>query len=331
MHKRNLFFVAAALGSASLVSSFTGCSSSSGSPASPDSGTESDTGTVADSGTTEDSSTPVEASTADTGTTPPATDGGDASVATLDCTKGTGPTGTPILASNTASVQNVTADGQVLFYDSSAKTLNSVPIAGGTPVSISPYDNSGLYVSGKVAVWSHGAAPATGATAPYIGPLLTSVSGAASKTLSLAAYQSTIGGGYVDISFDGNYALYTTNAAAKTADIVVSAPDGTNPVTLVTGAVYNGTDCDPQIHFVPGTDTAVVAYCTTSPVDATALTNTITAYSGAGFATTKTFTTSGFFGYSFDKPAGSTPATQIAFTTKRRPVRAVAHRRHARR
>jgi hypothetical protein len=308
MHNRNIFFTAAALGSACLVSSFTGCSSSSSSNnPTPDSGTESDSGTVADTGSPlQDSSTTSEASNPqDSGTS--SADGG------LNCLTGTAPTGTPILSSVTASVQGVIGSDTVLFFDSSASTLNSVPIAGGSPTMISAYDNSGLLISGNVVLWSHNPTAAT-ATAPAFGPLLSSVSGAAAKTVTTAAYQSGIGNGYIDVSSDGSLILYmtTTAAAPTTANIVVSAPDGTGAVTLVPNVVYsasaNGTLCTPNARFVG--NTVVAAYCTTAPT--TQMESTIAQFHVTGGAPIQTFTTAGFFGFSIDNP--KTP-TQISYLT----------------
>ncbi len=304
MQNRTLFFTAAALGSACLVSSFTGCSSSSGSNAAPDSGLASDTGTTGDTGTVgDDSSTPTEAGAPDACTS----DGG------LSCGCGVAPSGTPILKSSTASVQGVIGNTTVLFLDSQAMTLNSVPIAGGTPTSIGPYDNSGLFISGNVVLWSQ-APVAASATAPSYGPWLTSVGGAAAKALAPQAYISAVGGGYLDVSSDGSLILYmTTTAAAPTvANIVVSAPDGTGAVTLVPNVTYTSSStstlCAPNARFVG--NSVIAAYCTGTPT--TQLQATIAQFPVTGGAPTQTFSTAGFFGFSIDNP--KTP-TQISYLT----------------
>ncbi len=307
MHNRNTFFAVAALSSACVVSSFVGCSSSSGNNNNPDSGTQSDTGTQGDTGTSpDDSSTGGEGSTADTGTAP-TPDGG------LNCNTGTKPAGTPILSSASASVQGVIGSSTVLFYDSSALTLNSVPIAGGTPTNMSAYDNSGLLISGNVVLWSHNPTAAT-ATAPTYGPLSASVGGAASKTLATEAYYSGIGGGFIDVSSDGALVLYMTipTATSTTANIVVSAPDGTGAVTLVSNVLYSasasGTLCTPNARFVG--NSVIAAYCTTAPT--TQLESTIAQFAVTGGAALQTFTKAGFFGFSIDNP--KTP-TQISYLT----------------
>jgi hypothetical protein len=302
MHNRTLFFAVAALGSASFVSSFTGCSSSSSNNNNnnnntQDSGTASDTGTTVDTGTGgDDSSTPTEA-------------GGDGGL----CSTGVAPSGTPILSSSNASVQGVIGNTTVLFLDDQAHTLNSVPIAGGTPTTVLSYDNSGLFISGNVALWSQ-APVAASASAPSYGPWLTSVGGAAGKTLAPQAYLGTVGGGYLDVSSDSSLILYvTTTATAPTvANIVVSAPDGTGAVTLVPNVTYtsssNGTLCAPNARFVG--NSVIAAYCTGTPT--TQLEATIAQFPVTGGSPTQTFTTAGFFGFSIDNP--KTP-TQIAYVT----------------
>jgi hypothetical protein len=308
MHNRNLLLSAAALGSACLISSFTGCSSSSGGSPAPagDSGTASDSSTV-DTGTPGDSSTPTDSSTGDTGTSAndSGTEGG--TTATLDCTSGTFPTGTPIYATTTSSIQGVTSDGQVLLYDSSG-SLSSLPIAGGTPTMISAYDNSGLYVSGSVVFYSHNVST----TSPVTGPVLEWTSAGGPQTLTTSGtaegWQSSIGGGYIAVSTDGNYIAYTDNASGTKADVYVATSAGANATKLLSGVYYNGTDCNLDLQFAG--DTLVVGYCPSEPGDASALAATVAAYSGATWTTVQTLSSAAFYGLSVNK-AG----TMVAYTT----------------
>lgn len=299
MQNRTLLFATAALSSACLLSTFAGCSSSS-SPNSPDSGgTQEDSSTPVDSGSpTGDSSTPSETGAGDTGTTP-TNDGSTEAGPTLDCTGGVAPQGTKLLASTTQTVQGVTSDGQIILYDTSAKSLSAMSLASpGTPTMINAYDSTGLGVSGKVLYYFGGMSTAT----PAIDGLSVWTAAGGNVSLSSAAWDID---GSVAISSDSNWIAYTKNATATKADIWVAGTDGSNAQALVTGARYD-TYCNIELQFVGSA--LVVSSCAGG--DGGPLQATITAYSGTGWGTTQTFSSAAFYGYSSDK-AG----TMLAFVT----------------
>ncbi len=299
MQNRTLLFTAAALSSACLLPVFAGCSSSSGSnnPA-VDSGTSEDSGASnMDSGITpQDSSPPSETGAADTGTT--MHDGGTDAGPTVNCTTGVAPAGTKILSSSTQTVQGVTSDNQVILYDTSAKALAYLPLAGGTATMIDAYDNTAMGIVGTVLYYYHGASTAT----PPIDALSIWTAAGGKHTLATAAY--LVGGNFA-VNTASTFVAYTDNATPTHADVYVAGTDGSNPTALVTNARYDAS-CQPDFAFVG--DTLVVASCTGG--DGGADQATITAYSGAGWATQTTLATSVFYGFSANK-AG----TMIAYAS----------------
>ena len=307
MHNRSLFFTAAALASACVTSAFVGCSSSSSSnPNNPGDGGTNEASPTPDSGGDEITMTTEAGS--DSGT--PENDSSAASETGMSgCMTKVPPSGTPLVATSTATVQGVTSDGQVVYLDSAAKKLSAVPVAGGSPALIGPWDNSlgAIYTSaagGAVVYWNGASQKA----APYFGTLTVWTAASGARNVAAAkSYLSGLGQGYVDISPDGTRILYTDNATTTSVDIWVSGVDGTNPHKLVTGA-SNGASCSPNVKFV-GTS-AVVAYCLGQPDAAGSLNATLAAYDGTTGALEQTFTTVGFTGFS-----GNKAGTQIAYVT----------------
>src|ERR1700722_11653158 len=223
MQNRTLFITVAALSSACLVTSFVGCgSSSSGTNPPVDSGAGTDSSTETDSGTGQDTGTPSEAGTGDTGTTPPADGGTPEGGGTVNCTNAVKPTGTPLVPSSTLTLQGITTDNQIILYDTAAKSLSAVPLTGGTPAAINPYDQTGLGTVGKALYYLHGASTAT----PAIDTLYVWTAAGGNHELAAAAYD--IAGG-IAISSDGNFIAYTSGATATTADVYVAGTDGSNP------------------------------------------------------------------------------------------------------
>jgi len=304
MQNRTLFITVAALSSACLVTSFAGCgSSSSGTNPPADSGAGTDTSTGTDSGPVEDTGTPSEAGAGDTGTTPPADGGSPEGGGTVNCANGVKPTGTPLIPSTTLTLQGITTDNQVILYDTAAKSLSAVPLAGGTPAMIDPYDQTGLATVGKVLYYFHGASTAS----PAIDTLSIWTAAAGKVELAPAAYDAA---GTLAISNDSSIVVYTKNATATHADIWWATTNGSNNMgtALVTNTVFDA-NCQPSFQFAGNTNILVAAFCPTlgdgGPEQAT-----LEAFSGASFGTTQVFSTAAFFGFTTDKTG-----TQVAYTT----------------
>ena len=219
------------------------------------------------------------------------------------------PTGTQLVKSATSVSEGVTKDGQVIYYDTVSKKLSAVPVAGGTPALVGAWDNSSFVETGpnyNVALYWNGA---TQTTPPAFGALSVWTAAGGNHVIASASYA-----GFVDVSSDSKYIMFFDNGTTTTADVYVANTDGTNKTKLVSNVSYSATatatSCNPSIKFIG--DYAVVAYCTAGVVsDAGNLGATITAFSGATWATTTTFATaSGFTGFN-----GSKDGTQIEYVT----------------
>lgn len=300
--KTRTLFVAAALASGALTLSFVGCgSSSNNSNPGTDSGTsgeggENDSSTV-DSGSSGDSGSKGDSST----TTDSGTKGDSGMMA--NCTP---PSGTPLVASSTVSVQGITSDDQVIYYETSAKHLHAIPAAGGTDVDLGAWDaGQTVVINGKVALFWQGTAAQT--KAPAFGKLFAFTAAGGVHQIATSAWAAF---GTYDVTSDGASILYTDNATLATGDFKAAAIDGTGATTLQAGVNYSANPCVPFSKFIGSM--AVLGYCGTAPADAgTSLFGSITGYSGTGWATKKPFAVlDAFTSFSGDK-AG----TQIAYVT----------------
>jgi len=235
------------------------------------------------------------------------------------------PQGKQILASATATaiVQGVTSDGQVLYWDNATQHIGAVPVDGGTPVDVGPWDQAGggwpvVYTSRDVALYWSGQSPpgeagnqlwawtrANGAIElaadTWIGP---------PANLGTCPFLSPgLGAGYatVDVSPDSAYVAYFDGAAVTDAGLVVgnvsvSGSDGSNPTVLVPGWIQG--NCTPMIEFIG--DYLVVSYA----VDG--LNGTIAAFGPApNWQNVQTFTTTS----STCLFAGDTAATHLTYAT----------------
>jgi hypothetical protein len=257
----------ASLAGVCLVSSGYGCgSSNSNSPG--DGGTGGETSSGGSSGGSSGSSS---------GGLPTGDDGGGdtGSETGMPCTSM--PKGTQVLASATASIQSVTSDGQVIYYDAPSLTLSAVAVTGGSPTSLGTFNSASgaLFTAGKVAAFFTGL---TQTTAPAYGPLTVYTAAGGPKKVSTSSYYGAPGNGAFDISADGSFVLYTDNATATSADIYVAGTDGSHATKLVSGASW-GQFCSPVLRFIG--DYAVVGYCTAQPDAGTSPVATIAAYSAA--------------------------------------------------
>lgn len=289
-----------------LASAFPGCGSSSNGNSGSDAGqggdTSADTSSGGEAGDDGSSDASEEGSSSSSG-------GDDSSGG---CSATVMPQGMQIVASSTDSVQGVTSDGQVIFYDASKKNLYSVPLAGGTPALVDAWDMSQsiIFTSTTVALYWNGAMQTTGAH----GALSVWTAAGGAKALGTQSYVSVPGGGYTDVSPDGSLVLYTDNATTTSADIYVAGSDGSNKTKLVTGASI-GTNCRPVLRFAG--DTPVVSYCTSQPDAGTTLNATVAAYSGPTWQM-QTFTDVGFYGFSVGSvPSGDggAPAYSVEYVT----------------
>lgn len=300
--RTGLLFSGTALLGLCLVSAFPGCgSSSNGNKSSTDGGqmgdSSNDSSSGGDDGSSGDASEAGSSSSSggDTGTT---------------CTASVMPQGMQVVTSVTDTVQGVTSDGQIVFYDGSTMKLNAVPLAGGTPKVIGPWDKSQnlIFTSNKVALYWNAASQTTSAH----GALSVWTAGGGAQALGTQSYFNAPGGGYVDVSADGSLVLYTDNVTAGTVDIYVAGSDGSNKTKIVSAA-STGANCRPVVRFAG--NTPIVAYCTAQPDAGTTLAATIAAYSGA--TATQTFTTAdAFYGFSVGSVTnGGTTTYSVEYVT----------------
>lgn len=304
--KTGLLFSGTALLGLGLVSAFPGCGSSSNGNGGSDAGQMGDTSandSSSSSGGGDDGSSDGndESSSGDTGVT---------------CTATVMPQGKQILANPTVTVQGVTSDGQVIYYDGTTQKLNAVDIAGGgTPTTLGPWDKSQslIFTSNKVALYWNGATQSTAAH----GSLSVYTAAGGMQTLGTQSFFSGVGGGYVDVSADGSLVAYTDNVTTADADIYVAGSDGSNKTKLVSAASV-GANCRPIVRFAG--NVVVVSYCLAQPDAGTMLTANVEAYSGApNWQTKQTFASGdGFYGFSLGPiPAGDAGASgyNIGFLT----------------
>ena len=289
--KTGLLFSGTALLGLCLVSAFPGCGSSSNGNNASDGGQTGETSTDSsgsssggDDGSSGDAN---EESSGDTG---------------VSCTATVMPTGKQIFASSTVTVQGVTSDGQVIFYDGNTQKLNAVAIGGGNPSVMGSWDKSQsvIFTSNKAALYWNG----TGTQTTNVkGALSIWTASGGNQALGTASFFSAPGAGYVDVSADGSLVIYTDNVTSANADIYVAGTDGSNKVKLVSAASY-GTNCRPVVRFAG--NTAVVSYCTAQPDAGTTLTANVEAYSSAPtWQTKQSFATGdGFYGFSLGPIAG---------------------------
>ncbi len=287
--KTGLIFSGTALLGLCVVSAFPGCGSSSN-------GNSNDGGQTGDTSSNDSSSS---SGGGDDGSSGDANEEGSSGDTGTTCTAKVMPTGKQILASATVTVQGVTGDGQVIFYDGGTQKLNAVAIGGGTPSAIGKWDKSQslIFTANKVALYWNGA---TQTTSPH-GTLGVWTAGGGPQTLGNASFFNVPGGGYVDVSADGSLVLYTDNVTTTTADIFVAGSDGSNKKQLVTAASI-GTNCRPVLRFAG--NTPIVSSCATQP-DAGNTFATVAAYSAATGQQVQAFATGDAF-YGFD--IGSVPA-----------------------
>lgn len=293
--KNGLLLWGAALTGACLFSVAPGCGSSSNNNGSSDAGGGGDTSNSDGSGSSSGGGDDGSSGDASGDTS----SGGDTGTS---CTATVMPQGTQVVTSSTDTVQGVTSDGQIIFYDGSTMKLNAVPVAGGTPAVIGSWDKSQslIFTSNKVALYWNGA---TQSTQPH-GTLGVYTASGGAQTLGTASLFGAPGGGNIDVSSDGSLVLYTDNVTSSTEDIWVAGSDGSNKTKLVPGASI-GANCVPVIRFAG--NTPVVAYCTAQPDAGTTLSATVAAFSGPPtWQTVQTFTSGdAFYGFSVGS-AGST-------------------------
>jgi hypothetical protein len=288
--RNGLLFWGTGLVGACLVAGFPACGSSSNGNHAGDAG-QSDT-------SSNDSSSSGGSSGGDANEESSSSSGGDTSTT---CTAKVMPQGKQILMSDTVTVQGVTSDGQVLFYDGNTMKLNAVAVGGGAPTVVGSWDKSQslIFTSNKVALYWNGA---TQTTNPQ-GKLSVYTAGGGAKTLGMASFFNVPGGGYIDVSADGSLVLYTDNVTTATADIFVAGSDGSNPKKLVPAASI-GAGCRPVVRFAG--NTPVVSYCTSQPDAGTTLNATVAAFSAATGQATQTFTTAdAFYGFSIGTTGAS--------------------------
>ncbi len=287
--KNGLLLWGAAITGACLFSVAPGCGSSSNKASSDAGGGDTSNGDGSGS-----SSGGEDGSSGDAGGDGPSGDTG------VSCTAMVMPQGKQVVTSLTDTVQGVTSDGQIIFYDGNTMKLNAVPVAGGTPAVIGGWDKSQslIFTSNKVALYWNGA---TQTTQPH-GALGVYTAAGGAQTLGMASLFGAPGGGNIDVSADGSLVLYTDNVTASTTEIWLAGSDGSNKTKIVPTASI-GTNCVPVLRFA-GT-TPIVAYCTAQPDAGTTLSATVAAYTAAG-QVSQTFTSGdAFYGFSVGS-AGST-------------------------
>ncbi|HEX8792144.1 MAG TPA: hypothetical protein VF765_14420 [Polyangiaceae bacterium] len=285
--RTGLLFSGTALIGLCLVSAFPGCGSSSSNGNNP----STDGGNMADTSSDDSSSGGDDGSSGDANEESSSSSGGDTGTG---CTASVMPKGMQVLASVTDTVQGVTSDGQIIFYDGSTMKLNAVPVGGGTPKVIGPWDKSQslIFTSNGVALYWNGA---TQTSSPHGALSIWSASGGAQTLGTQSYFSSPNGGGWVDVSADGSLVVYSDNATTGTADIYVAGSDGSNKTKIVSAASI-GAACRPVVRFAG--NTPVVAYCTAQPDAGTTLNATVAAYSGPPtWQTVQQFTATGFYGF----------------------------------
>jgi hypothetical protein len=150
------------------------------------------------------------------------------------------PVGTQLAPGNDLSVRGVTSDGYVVFSNDAALTLHAVPLAGGAVQNLGALGGKfWVTLVGKtVFAWSS-------VSDPNVGTLRVWSSSAGLHTVSSASF-----GIVATASPAGDRILYLDNVdvAGSTADITLSAVDGTAAQKLVTGVKLAG--CFPQMGFV---------------------------------------------------------------------------------
>jgi hypothetical protein len=139
--------------------------------------------------------------------------------------------GVQLAVGNDLTVEGVTSDGYVIYYDHAHSSVNAVPITGGTPqvISAAAGTNFGIYTDYEVVlVW-------TNLNASNVGGLVSWSAADGAHTLATASQS-----GYAAVDSSSRYIVYTTNVNAAVTpvslDVVGSLTDGTSAVTLVTGA-----------------------------------------------------------------------------------------------
>jgi hypothetical protein len=191
-----------------------------------------------------------------------------------------------ILAAPTQVViKGLTGDGKyVLYVDTTAQTLNVVPITGGKTVTVGPYTIDGAFATNTSGAVYFSAADRN----TLLGPMWTWTPATGPTQISTSA---SLGGGY-DLSPDGSLVAYfaSTKTDSNTGTLVVSTADGKTQTPLVSNVDL--ANCLDDVQFVqpnPSVPPVILAaYCFTSdggiPLPGgPAPIETVATFTGAGF------------------------------------------------
>ena len=197
------------------------------------SGVTPDSGTAPDSSGTSnnpDSSSPVPDSGEDSAGQSSVPDGGVA------------PQGTLLLPSDNVAIDGVTDDELLIYTDTNANKIYSMPLAGGASTLIGPVDgNNDALVPGKLVLFQE-----------------TSTNGIVRSSVwrsgghrDLARDRVVLAAGAVIVSSDDSSVLLFDNVPASfaTADLIVEHTDGSNKTTVAAGLDIQSQICQPAIAF----------------------------------------------------------------------------------
>ncbi len=224
-------------------------------------------------------------------------DGGDEGGGGQELPDGaTPPQGKQLVVGDTLVLEGVTSDGFAIYADTTAATLNAVPIVGGNPIAIGPTDAGGpaVQVTGSV-VFNWTAVNQTTGSAT----LTIWTSAHASQKLSTSS-QAPSGFESATVSADGTLVAFydSLSSDGNTANIDVASVDGaTAPTVVASGINIGDTACFPSFAFAGSTIFAVyppsagdagAPDASTGGGDAGAVQYpaTVTAYSGAAWTPT---------------------------------------------
>jgi hypothetical protein len=160
-----------------------------------------------------------------------------------------GPVGTLLASGNSLSARGTTSDGYEIYSDDAASQLYAVPIAGGSPQSITSLGSKfWVTVVGQVVfAWSN-------VTAANVGALTIWSSAHGAQAIAPASF------GIVGTSSsDGSQVLYVANVdpQGQTGDVYVANSDGSGATPLLQNQQLTG--CFPQLGFAGSY--VVVSHC----------------------------------------------------------------------
>jgi hypothetical protein len=155
-------------------------------------------------------------------------------------------------------VQAITADGYVLYLDSSSNTYYVQSVGGGTPTQIVRVPTSGSsysFASGKLALVSTWGNPPTYASTLTVWSAALGTPTLISTNSLLEYFQTTWP------SDDSKYLVYTRPASADqtVGNVYGVNADGTNETLLVANVALSPTSCVASARFAGGY--VVIAYC----------------------------------------------------------------------